>query len=496
MVDESARLRHWVYALLLAVVAGAAVGRIFAAERVYEPSLYKENKSDPRPLSVWPKKMPTASPLFGSNDRSRWATIRALVDHGTYAIGERQFSPDGETFTDRNIWRESGLDPEWDTVDKVLHPQSHKFYSSKPPLLSTVLAGLYWLLQLVTGWTLAGNIFEVVRTMLVLVNVVPFLVYLVLISRLAERFTSSDWAKLYMVTAACFATLVTPFLVTLNNHNIATYCVLFAMYATLLVFVRRSAWHLFLIAGLLSAFAATCELPAAAFAAGLGLVLLWREPRRTLLFFVPAALFVVAAFFLTNWLETGELRPAYDHFGTEWYTYKGSHWEKPKRGIDFARANGETLSVYAFHVLIGHHGLFSLTPIWLLAFAGMALGIFRLWRRKNGATPVDSSAPQQLPRWFFSGALLLSLLVIGFYLVKSDNYGGWTSGLRWLMWLTPIWLLCMLPVLDKLACRRWGRGLGYLLLALSVLSVSYPAWNPWRHPWIYRFMDAHGWIPY
>jgi len=34
------------------------------------------------------------------------------------------------------------------------------------------------------------------------------------------------------------------------------------------------------------------------------------------------------------------------------------------------------------------------------------------------------------------------------------------------------------------------------LLALSVLSVSYPAWNPWRHPWIYNLLEALDRIKY
>jgi len=29
-----------------------------------------------------------------------------------------------------------------------------------------------------------------------------------------------------------------------------------------------------------------------------------------------------------------------------------------------------------------------------------------------------------------------------------------------------------------------------------VFSASYPALNPWRHPWLYHFLDARGWIPY
>jgi hypothetical protein len=92
--------------------------------------------------------------------------------------------------------------------------------------------------------------------------------------------------------------------------------------------------------------------------------------------------------------------------------------------------------------------------------------------------------------------LYLSVVVIGFYLIKTHNYGGWTTGLRWLMWLTPFWLLTMLPVADRLACCRGGRLLAYLLLAVSVMSVSYRLWNPWRHPWLFDLMQALGWPGY
>jgi hypothetical protein len=91
---------------------------------------------------------------------------------------------------------------------------------------------------------------------------------------------------------------------------------------------------------------------------------------------------------------------------------------------------------------------------------------------------------------------LLSLIVVGFYLFKSDNYGGWSAGPRWLLWLTPLWLLAALPAVDAIGKSRWGRALALLLLIVSVISASYPAWNPWRHPWIYRWMEANHWIHY
>src|SRR5205085_1774821 len=144
----------------------------------------------------------------------------------------------------------------------------------------------------------------------------PFVLYLHLLSRLLDRYGTTDWGRLFVFAAAAFATLATPFAITLNNHNIGTYCVVFALYPVLSVVqaarlhnggaggppaLRKEAVCLAL-SGFFAAFTVTNELPAAAFAAFLGLVLLWRLPLKTLAWFVPAALIPAAAFFLTNYL--------------------------------------------------------------------------------------------------------------------------------------------------------------------------------------------------
>jgi hypothetical protein len=54
----------------------------------------------------------------------------------------------------------------------------------------------------------------------------------------------------------------------------------------------------------------------------------------------------------------------------------------------------------------------------------------------------------------------------------------------------------MLPVLDRLAAWRWGRGVGYVLLGISTLTATFPAWNPWRQPWLYRLLSAWDLLPY
>jgi hypothetical protein len=539
-------LRKGVYALLITVAAGAVAGRILAVERVWEPSLSRSENEPKDERGLWPKTRPEPMPTFGANDRSRWVTVRSLVEEGTYVIGRRDkdqvvnsavclLGADNSLeeavlavsgyYT--RIKSDSGLTTVdgWGTIDKVLNPETLEFYSSKPPLLSTLVAGLYWVLFHL-GWTFAETPWTVVRVILLLVNWLPFVVYLILLARLLERQGQTDWGRFYVLAAGCFGTFVTTFAITLNNHTVATCCALFALYPALRLWsgtraqgepettqqmdkVHRdllhrlglgeeeevhgngpsSPWSLFVLSGFFAALTACNELPAASFAAALGLLLFVRFPLRTLAFFVPAALIPVAGLLATNYLALHEWTPAYEKFGTVWYEYEGSHWRKPaegeeKRGVDWARLK-ETREEYALHLLVGHHGLFSLSPIWLLSLVGIFLTLLSWRRGLDTAQTVIAGL-----------TLVLSVVVIGFYLYQSDNYGGWTSGLRWLMWLSPLWLLSMLPLADKMAERRWSRGLAYLLLAVSVLSVSYPAWNPWRHPWLYNWMDAQGWIPY
>ncbi len=526
-------------ALLLIVVAVASVGgRLLAVGRVYEPWFYRAAEDPTSPYDPWPANRPQPTPTFGSNDRSRWDTVRALVDDGTYVIGRRDptvvlataVGPVGATDplqaaslamagyqlrinSDTGIITEDG----WTTIDKVLHPTRLEFYSSKPPLLATLLAGEYWLLKHTLGWEIADpeGRFLVVRTILFTVNVLPLFVYLVLLARLLERLGRTDWGRLFVLTAACFATFVTPFCVTLNNHTVAAWTTLFALYPVLLLWAEPwPGWRgtaLTLLAGMFAGLTVSFELPAAIFAAALFVALLLRAPARALLAYLPAAAVPVAALLLTNYLAIGTLSPAYAKTDSVWYRYEGSHWQTGRFrrpvSIDWAKEE-EGPAVYAFHFLVGHHGAFSLSPVFLLALVGMGLAFRRAPDRSlpadepaatastDGTAAAKGRAPPAGQGMIALVTLVVSVVVIAFYLVKTNNYGGWTSGPRWLIWLTPLWLLTMAPVADRLAACRWGRGLAYVLLAVSVLSASYPAWNPWRHSWLYNFMESRGWLPY
>src|SRR5687767_10794036 len=89
--ESDPRIRWQVYGLLITLAAGLTAGRIASVERLHEPSVHKAAGS-PVPRPAWPAVRPEPSPTFSSNDRSRWAAARALVEQGTFVIGRRNLS--------------------------------------------------------------------------------------------------------------------------------------------------------------------------------------------------------------------------------------------------------------------------------------------------------------------------------------------------------------------------------------------------------------------
>jgi hypothetical protein len=514
--DPTSGSRRSVYLLMTAAAVGIAGAKVVGAENVLEPSRYTAPTKDaysavpPDPPRKWPDRRPEPTPMFSSNDKSRWATVRALVDDGTFVVGRRVY-PDGR---DATKYKDEGIvfDNDYRTLDVVMRPiddgdrdgpQVREFYSTKPPLMPVAIAGEYWLLRKLLGWSITGDRWLVIPTILLTVNVIPFAVYLVLLARLIETTGKTDFGRLLAFATTCFGTFLTTFSGTLNNHTHAAFAVLFAVYPLMKAMAesREVGTGGYLCCGFFAGLAATLELPAAAFLAGIGLPLLIARPVKTLLFFVPLALIPFAADRALNYVALGELAPAYEKFGGPWYEYHGSHWLKLKlppghpdrKGIDF---NDEPTTVYAFHLLFGHHGWFSLTPVWLVAVVGLVgLGIRSAsdLKRLRGAKGSPWTPP------LFAGmTLAVSVVVFAFYLTRTSsyNYGGNTSGPRWLFWLTPLWLVAIPPAADRLAVSRWGRGLAAVLLGFSVLSVFYPAWNPWRSPWLLQLLEFTGRVRY
>jgi hypothetical protein len=447
--------------ILIAVTAGAVLGLIFLARA----------ERDSRGVAL---------PMHGVNDLSRWATVYSLAERGTYNI-------------DQTPWP--------DTIDRVrLHGH---FYSSKPPFLETLLAGEYWLLKKITLGRLsfANSPPSVIRIMVATVNLVPLVIFLGLFSRLLDRLAPDPWIRAYAMTAAGLGTFLTGFSITLNNHTIAAFSSFFALYPAFLIWCEgQRRWLLFALAGFFAGFAAVNEFPAAAFLVALGAGLAWKAPRKTFTCFLPLALLPIAGHFYTSYLVTGDLQPAYEHKSA--YVFPGSYWVidpasgrlvgsevdpatgkptgKVGQGIDNAY---QPWPVYLFNMVMGHHGILSLSPIFIFTLIG-------IWRSLR--------SPHSSLRAFAALAAFLTLLLLVFYtfFAGQRNYGGMCCGLRWFFWLIPLWLMLLPEGLRGKTAQRWVRGMALAFLLVSAISVFYCARNPWSRPWIQQYLHYKQWIKY
>ncbi len=505
--DPAASLRQSFYLLVGTAAVAIGFGKLVGAENVFEPSRYRPPTPasygadrDPGlvPRRTWPVERPEPTPMFGSNDRSRWATVKALVEDGTYSVGHRT------NFQSQTDYADTGIifRPDYESLDKVMRPDTGKFYSSKPPLLPTLVAGGYYALHHWLGWTLDRDRWPVVVILLTLVNIVPFAVALGLLAKLIEAHGRTDFGRLFAFTVAAVGTCVTPFLTTFTNHVPAACCVVCAVYPL----VRRNSngsTGEALVSGLFAGLAAAVDLPAMALVGGLFVPLAVTRPREAVLGFLPGALVPIGALLYCNYTAIGQLEPAYSEFGGgQWYEHAGSYWKQIKatadptgRGLDFAN---EPKDVYAFHLSFGHHGWFSLTPVWLLGVVGLAIqaarcgpDFGRAWASRRQTTGPVWTVP-------LLGvlAIVVSAVVFGFYVWRSSNYGGSTCCARWLLWLTPLWVIGLLPAADWAGRSAPGRVLAALLLGVSTVSAFYPASNPWRNPWLMQLGEQLGYFRY
>lgn len=489
-------------------------------------------------------------PFLSANDRSRWCTIEALAKRGSYEIDHLIF--DDEAKQKRSNWY---------TIDLVRHRGADgklHYYSSKPTLLPTMYAGIYWVLSQLTGLTLLDQPFPMGRAVLFVVNLLPLALFWSLCLRWFQQRSDDPWSILLLGGMAVWGTYLSTFAITLNNHLPAALAVaasLWCLDRIAIVQDTRTRW--FVLCGLATSFAAANELPALSWVLAAGAILLLVSAKKTLLAYVPALLPVAIAFFGTNYLAHGVWSPAYahrdvgaklfdfeaerygqltvaevskameshsiyssdscilrparrkntieffdqenqiqyalrvpDNQGTtvsvhewdDWYDYPGSYWAGEKPGVDAGEADR---AKYIFHCLLGHHGILSLTPFWLLSL----LGVFAVLNGASSQNPLKN-----FPLLIGGAIAATTLVVLAFYFTRGledRNYGGVSSGLRWTFWLIPLWLWLANASLQ-LHPGKAARRVIELLLLVSVFSACYPWQNPWTSPWLMQFLEYWG----
>ncbi len=416
----------------------------------------------------------------GVNDGSRWNTVYYLVEHGTY-----EFLPDHGAWWGRENPTEPRYIPPFDTIDMVAIPDEagqYHYSSSKPPFLPTVLAGIVWLIEKAAlgHADFRMHPWFIIRTTTVLAQVLPLLIAFWLLAKHVRRIGDSPFVHAFCLAAITMGTYMTAWSYTLNNHVIAAATAVFALHATIRIWYDgRREWYWFAIAGFFGAFTAATELPAGLLMLTILVLAFLKDRRRALAAALPAALIPAVAAIVTNVIATGRLMPAYtDVFKPGgWYDYPGSYWTEPK-GIDAATDPGY---VYVFNLLLGHHGLFSLMPVLLICLAAVVRQLVRKDSERRGLAVFT---------------VLLTAAIVAVYTIKTNNYGGWCKGPRWLFWLIPVWLLFLGDGVRLLATRRVGRCVCMIALAVSALSMADALGRSWTHSWFHRIFQQFQWSSY
>ncbi|MCH7959587.1 MAG: hypothetical protein IID08_05630 [Candidatus Hydrogenedentes bacterium] len=399
----------------------------------------------------------TAYPsTLGETANSRLATVYALVHHGTWYI-ERPIDEPPIVFEQR-------------TVDKVL--AGEHLVSSKPPILTLLMAAEYFILYHGFGFTLedADDLPKIVYAMTVLWVVLPYGAMLVCFSALLRLLAVRPADRFAYLAALAFCTPIAGYAAVFNNHVFAAASITVSIYLAMRATrdVPGGNRLLLFVAGLFAGLVPTLDMPAGIFVVSGVAYLIWTRPVQGLKWALAGLALPILAHVAIMIQVTGSPVPV--QLRDALWLHEASYWRNPG-GMD---ALNEPKTHYLFHLTLGRKGLFSLYPVALFGVAGA----FQMLR--NNQTRLRVAAGLGL-------AAFITLLA--FYVLRTNNYGGDSYGCRWLIVAVPA-LMATGAVGAPIAGRRRLLVLFTLLAGVSLFSVMEGSLDPWRanREWIHHLL--------
>jgi hypothetical protein len=380
--------------------------------------------------------------LNNANTASRYATIESLVDYGTYTIDKSQYVH---------------------TIDKK--KIGDHYISSKPPLLPTYGAGVYWAYQKLTGKNIVDNEGDVVRTVGFFTTLLAHAVFLLYLYRFSRMLFKRPLAVLGTMAMGSFGYLGVAYATAINNHSVGACLSLVGLFYAYRATHGSAGYKDWILAGFWLGITAAIDLTCLAFLPTIGLYMLVKDWRRAVFAFGAAALPGVIVLLGLNYFTTGSLKAAY--LNKEAGEFAGNYFKTVKHGIDGLR---EPKHIYGFNVLLGHHGVFSMTPVFCFSLYEL---IRNLRRREH-----------------FKGTLAITAvlaMVFYFYIFRTRNYGGWCVGMRWIVPFMPLFVLYFGLWLDRVKHTRLTLGAAALAFAIGCFHVQdgltspfqYSVWHNW-----------------
>jgi hypothetical protein len=404
--------------------------------------------------------------ILGQNDLSRFVAVDSLVNRGVMHIdasswAQAKIARDGRRYHMLN--------------DMVYNRRDGHLYSSKPPVLTLILAGV------LEGFEVLGAEFSFtgraadrptfLLTWLV-IGSMSALAFYAFRRRVARTLggTEGDAATLL----ALGGTLFLSYSVTMNHHTFTATLILLSFFLLGMAGGEEEPPpSRFCLAGLLMGLAAVVDVGhgfifSVAFAS---YIAFHRRSWRSLLLFGAGGMAPLALHSAVQYSVWGSILPVQMIEGTK--DYAASYWDSPigPDTWDIPRYR------YWLLTLFSTRGLFVLSPVLLLGAAELARDVGR------GLRGEDVEAGYAALSVGFGIAFLLAYY--GF--VAPTNFGGSCFGMRW--------YIGFMPLLGFYAARFYAahrgsprhRGLFY---ALGLISVAY-ALIGMQEPWALMENNAH-----
>src|SRR5882672_10025316 len=365
------------------------------------------------PILVLVVCLPLLRPLrhptdISDNERSRLATIEAIVEKHTLAIDGPLYFRSSSTITAHS-------------------PTPERHYSAQPPVMAAMLAGPYWLMHKL-GLSFASNP-ALSAYLLTLIGVtLPVAGAAGLVYRMGRLFELKRPWRMMLAIAAVFASGLLSYATVLNSHAPAAFFILaacgcFFHGGLTRQRVRSYAW--LGLAGLCAALAATIDLGATVYLVLLiAIILAMRWPLTSrlsgLIWYIAGA---VGPILLHAWLTvpiTGDMRPGFLH----------RELQPPPAAVVAEQDEGDQLTyaqTVALHLadgLLGPHGLLSHFPIVLFGIGGIGAVLHRHWPFPTKVLAMVS--------------LFAAIFIVIAYVTAAANWAQPMFSVRWYIVFMPL----------------------------------------------------------
>lgn len=384
----------------------------------------------------------TNNSIGNINPASRFLTMESLVEKGTFKITEKY-----------NY-----------TCDKMFRDED--YYSSKPPVLSTMGAGIYYILHNFFNLNLpdkpyfyAENL-SVYLITLILVGGTYLLLLFYFYKILVLLKIRKEYQTLLLLGLG-LGTLYLSYLPTLNNHTIAGSFLFIGFYYLLKLRLGEAKDYKknIILCGFFTSLSAVIDLPTGlTFLALFYIYIFFIISKRQTVYYILAGVPIIIFHLFLNLQITGDFLPV--QFHPEFGDYKNLIWNLlGSSGIP----HQQNSLIYAFNIFFGARGLLFYSPILIFAF----YSIYKILKDKKNKFWKETIL-------ILSGFIIISL----FYIIKIKDYAGCSYGFRWFIAITPIIYFFIIFLFTKKQSSKF-KNIFTIVLIISIFISMVGLLNPW-----------------